>query len=432
MLERTSRMNLLRVAERRLGRRQFLVKTGITLALAAGPRWAVRAAANPGLTVAQAFDREMESFMSARKVPGGALAVVRNAKLVYGRGYGYADRERKEAVTADSLFRLASLSKPITAVALMKLAEAGRVDLEAPVTEVLKLQPGSSEGKEPDRRWRKITLLHCLQHTGGWDRGVSGDPMFKSQEIARAAGVPSPARQTQIMEHMLRQPLDFDPGTRYAYSNFGYCLLGQVIERVSGLPYPEYVQSAVLRPLGIEGMRPGASLEHDRATGEVRYYTSNNRQTASVFASHPGQVPAPYGGFCLEAMDAHGGWLASARDLASLIASLDQQEGQCCLRPESLRRMYEAPRAPVSRSADGALQDHFYACGWDVRPVRDGRANYWHNGSLPGTFTMLVRRHDGLSWVALFNQRSDDPKLPDRTLDAALHRAADAVSDWGA
>jgi hypothetical protein len=73
----------------------------------------------------------------------------------------------------------------------------------------------------------------------------------------------------------------------------------------------------------------------------------------------------------------------------------------------------------------------YYACGWNVRPNGNaGTANYWHNGSLPGTFTLLVRRFDGLSWVALFNQRSENAKLPDSAIDAALHRAADSVAEW--
>ena len=144
-------------------------------------------------------------------------------------------------------------------------------------------------------------------------------------------------------------------------------------------------------------------------------------------------VPFPYGGFCLEAMDAHGGWLASAVDLARFAAALDDPAQCPVLKKESLAKMYEPPAAPVSRRDDGTLADSFYACGWSVRPVgKDGRANYWHTGSLPGTATLLVRRWDGLSWAALFNQRSEDAALPDSAIDGALHRAADAVSEWPA
>jgi hypothetical protein len=139
----------------------------------------------------------------------------------------------------------------------------------------------------------------------------------------------------------------------------------------------------------------------------------------------------PYGGFCLEAMDSHGGWLASARDLARFAAAMDTLESRNWLGQQARRSLYEPPAPPVSRTKDGGLADFFYAAGWQVRPIgQTGRANYWHNGSLPGTFTLLVRRFDGLSWVALFNQRSEDAKLPDGALDGALHRAADATAEW--
>jgi N-acyl-D-amino-acid deacylase len=150
-----------------------------------------------------------------------------------------------------------------------------------------------------------------------------------------------------------------------------------------------------------------------------------------VFADDEQQVPAPYGTFCLEAMDAHGGWLASAVDLARFCAALDDPQHSPLLQAETIRQLYAPPLAPASRRPDGTLADAYYGCGWMVRPVkRGGRANYWHSGSLPGTSSLLVRRWDGLSWVALFNQRSNDKKLPDGAIDGALHRAADAVKAW--
>ena len=153
----------------------------------------------------------------------------------------------------------------------------------------------------------------------------------------------------------------------------------------------------------------------------------------SVFGDGPEKVPLPFGGFCLEAMDAHGGWVASAVDLARFAAALDDPKQSPVLKPETLAQMYALPAPPVSRREDGSRADHWYGCGWSVRPVgTSGRANYWHGGSLPGTFTLLVRRSDGLSWAVLFNQRSSDRQLPDSAIDGALHRAADAVKAWPA
>ncbi len=93
--------------------------------------------------------------------------------------------------------------------------------------------------------------------------------------------------------------------------------------------------------------------------------------------------------------------------------------------------MRTPPPPPAWRDQRGALQDAFYGCGWMVRPAGpNGKANTWHAGSLPGTFSLLVRRWDGLSWAVLFNQRSADKRQPDDAIDPALHRAAAAVRRW--
>ena len=371
------------------------------------------------LSIAEAFDREVEAFMSARGVPGGALAVVKDRRLVYARGYG-------AAVQADSLFRIASISKPITAVAMMKLVEDGKLDLEQRAFDIVKVEPLG----EGDARLRQITIRQLLQHTGGWDRGKSFDPMFRSRAIAKAEGVAAPAMPDAIIRYMLGHSLDFDPGAKYAYSNFGYCVLGRVLEKIIGRAYEEFVRAEILAPMGIRKMQIGASLEGRQAPGEVRYLQPRDGVVDSVFEDGK-KVPFPYGGFCLEAMDAHGGWIASAVDLARFAAALDDPLRCPVLNEKTVAQMYEPPPAPVSRKPDGELQNSYYVCGWSVRPVgQGGKANYWHDGSLPGTASLLVRRHDGLSWAVLFNQRSSDRALPDGAIDSALHRAADATGEW--
>jgi len=369
--------------------------------------------------------------MQARKIPGGALAVVKDRRLVYARGYGLGDREQREMARATSLFRIASISKPITAVAVLKLVEHGKLDLDARVWDCLDLRSWIPVGKKTDERWRQITLRQLLQHTGGWDRDKSFDPMFRSRMIAKELGVASPPAPRDIIRYMLGQPLDFDPGTRYAYSNFGYCLLGRVIETFAGLDYEKSVQQDVLAPLGIRRMRIGRSLAEHQVKDEVRYYLPQEETAGSVFDTTQGKVPWPYGGFCLESMDAHGGWIASAVDLARFAAAFHDPTRCPLLRHATIQPMYAPPPPPASRNDDGSLEDSYYGCGWLVRPVgKGGRANYWHTGSLPGTHTLLVRRHDGLSWAVLFNQRSNDKNLPYSAIDSALHRAADAVKEW--
>ena len=415
-------------------RRQFLETAG-TIGAFALAMIRPRAGQAGGSLISEFFhfDREIQKCMAARSVPGGALAVVEEGRLVYARGYGWADRENKIPAKPGSLFRIASISKPFTAVAVLKLVERGKTSLDTGVFDLLALgaEPMQPKGGKFDERWKQITVRHLLQHTGGWDRDKSFDPMFRSRQIAKTLGIASPPGPRDIIRYMLDQPLDFDPGTRYAYSNFGYCILGRVIEKVAGMSYEKFVQSSVLAPIGIQQMRVGASLESKRAEGEVRYYMPRDEMTESVFDAHPGRVPWPYGGFCLETMDAHGGWIASAVDLARFAAAFHDPEHCPLLKPETIRTLHAPPASPVSRNDDGSLKDHYYGCGWLIRPVgTEGKANWWHTGSLPGTYTLLVRRHDGVSWAALFNQRSDDDKLPDSEIDPALHRAANAVIRW--
>ncbi len=381
--------------------------------------------------VATAFDREVNAFMEARRIPGGTLAVVKDRRLIYAKGYGWADREKKIPASPASLFRIASISKPVTAVAVMKLVEAGKLSLDAKAFDLIRLAPVLRQGRQPDARLAHITILQLLQHTGGWDRDMSADPMFRSEEIAEQTGTPAPAAPEAIIRFMLGRRLDFDPGTRYAYSNFGYCVLGRIIEKVSGVSYEQFVREQVLAPIGIQRMRIGATLDGRQAHGAVRYYTSAHGLAKNVFPGGDKEVPWPYGGFHLEAMDAHGGWIASVVDLARFAAALDGPGSSPLLKPETIRAMYAPPEPPAWRAANGQLADAFYGCGWMVRPhAASGRANFWHSGSLPGTTTLLVRRWDGLNWAVLFNQRSNNGALPDSAIDPALHRAAAAVTDW--
>lgn len=374
------------------------------------------------------FDREMEEFMQVRGVPGGALAILRKGRLIYARGYGLADRAQQIPVQATSRFRLASVSKPITGVAVLRLVQQGKLKLDQRAFELLPITP--LPGQKPDPRLARITIRQLLQHTAGWDRDKSGDPMFMSEKIARACGVPRPADARSVIKYMLGQPLDYDPGTRHVYSNFGYCVLGRIIEQVTGQTYEAWVNKDVLAPSGIRQMRIGRSLAAEAAPGEVRYYTADNRQGRSVFDNTPARVPAPYGTFHLEAMDAHGGWIGSAVDLMRLVAALERPISPL-LTPESFVELVKPPPAPVARKPDGSVADAYYGCGWMVRPTQwPAGFNLWHMGSLPGTATILVRLSNGLAWTALFNQRREQKDLPDGDIDAALHRAAAAVRQW--
>jgi N-acyl-D-amino-acid deacylase len=375
------------------------------------------------------FDGMMKAFLDRHRVPGAAIAVTRRGKLVYARGFGYTDVETREAVTPRTLFRVASLSKPITGAAVMRAIEKGHGSLDDPIFASLGLDETISSTQNADPRLRTVTIRQLLEHRGGWDRDRSFDPMFQSVRFATALGVTPPATAEDVIRAMLSVRLDFDPGTGYAYSNFGYALLGRWLERKTSKSYEDWVREETLAPLGIHRMRLGRTRIEDSLPGESRYY--DPARGSSVFASDLGaEVPHPYGAWSLEAMDAHGGWLADVVELARFASAFDDPNACPILSAEGVRRLFARPDSPSPQGAE--LPQVWYSLGWQNRAVaKDSKLNSWHTGSLPGTATLLVRRHDGLAWAILLNARvSPTAQHLAQEIDRLVHGAADAVTEW--
>jgi N-acyl-D-amino-acid deacylase len=346
-----------------------------------------------------AFDTLITEFMRKWRIPAGAVAVSHQGRLVFARGYGIADPESGEPVTPDALFRIASVSKPITAVAVLRLVEQKKLSLDDRAFDRLRKFP-LPEGADVDRRLKDITVAQLLHHTAGWDRDQSFDPMFRPKIIAEATDTPPPASSEAIIRYMQRQPLDFTPGERYAYSNFGYCVLGRIIEAATEQPYEDAVRELVLKPARINDMRLGRTRIADRPASEVRYHDDVEGLTESVFPDVKEKVAVPDGGFYLEALDAHGGWIASAADLVRFASAVEGRGRHALLQPDTIRIMTGRPAPPIKTE-----EPNWYGLGWMVRSVKAEGENWWHTGSLPGTMAILVRTHDGRAWAALFNSR---------------------------
>lgn len=378
------------------------------------------------------LDNLMAGLLRISGVPGGSLAIARGDRLVYARGFGRADKDRDEPVSRDSLFRIASLSKPITAAAVLRLVDRGRIRLDDRIFDVLDLGSQVEPGQTLDPRWREVTILQLLRHQGGWDRAEGGDPMGLHARKAWLAG-PDPAERVgAIVRAMLGRPLAFVPGTKFAYSNFGYALLGRAIARASGRPYEDFVRESILRPAGAGGMRLGRSLWADRAPGEVRYHDGSRVGPAACGPIFGLPVPRPYGVFCLEAMDANGGWIASAPDLVRFAAALDPDGPRAALSASGFRATIDRPGGLAGHSADGGPKPAYYGCGWLARRhAPTGRYTLWHAGALDGTSTLLIRRHDGFCIAALFNARADGlGKDLSATIEPLVHRAIGRVRAW--
>lgn len=363
----------------------------------------------------------MIEFIERHDVPGAALAVSKGGEVVYSRGFGFAELSSRERVQPESLFRIASISKPITAVAVMQLVERGALSLDENPFKVIGFGH-LLDSAGCDERLERVTVRHLLAHQGGWDRSVSYDPMFQTRRIQEEFGLTGAPGTRDIIRFMLSEPLDFDPGERYAYSNFGYCVLGRVIEAVTGAPYDEAVRARVLTPLGIEDMQIGRSLPEDRVDGEVVYHDQEKRARVPVKARGR-RVPIGYA-HDQEVMDSHGAWIASAADLARFSGAFSDPSSCPLLTEESVGAMW-APQ----KDHPGVV---WYGLGWRVRDVGGGRKNAWHTGLLTGgTSTIMVRRHDGLSWAVLFN--TDRSGTSGETLsgliDPLVHRAVNEVKE---
>lgn len=355
-----------------------------------------------------AFDRVMTGLITKWMLPGAVLAVGKAGRLVFNRGYGLADREQGMPVQPTSRFRIASVSKTITTAAILTLVDAGKLALDDKVFPLLGFMGPSNAPVDP--HLAAITVRDLLVHAGGWDSSKSFDPQYLpwSRMAAAAMGRADPPNGDTIVRFMVGNALDFDPGTKSVYSNFGFNVLGRVIEKVSGRSYENYVQARVLDPAGVTTMQQAGTRLEDRALGEVRYYApAEYPPVPSVFWGD-GFVPMPYGNYYLKGMDAHGGWIATAADLVRFATAIDGQRGPALLKPETVNLMLHATRPP-GEGLNGLANDKpATGLGWVVQPGMRG-LNWGHTGALGGgTGAYLSRTADGVTIAFIANTLPGD------------------------
>ena len=225
------------------------------------------------------------------ELPCGALAVAKDGRLVYARAFGTRDLAGKIPATPHDRFRIASSSKPFTAVAIMQLVEAGKLHLDDRAFDILS-SFAPPNGRQEDPRLRTITVRNLLEHSAGFD-STKSDPQFDAlRTAADALGKPRPATHDDIISYMMGQPLAFDPGSKYLYSNLGYNILGRIVERVTGMKYEAAVSASVLGPAGIARMGIGKSKRKDIFADEVEAWDPPTFTTMySVFEDQDEIVP---------------------------------------------------------------------------------------------------------------------------------------------
>lgn len=343
-----------------------------------------------------AFDQAIPTLLKKYDVPGAAISIAKDGRQVYARGFGAADWETGEPVQPDSLFRIASVSKPLTAVGVLKLVEDGKVTLD---TRVL---PFVGRQATADIRYNDITVRHLLQHSAGLDIEFWGfDPSFPDRDTLVALGAPLPPSRSDILDFVLANlPLASAPGTKFAYSNIGFMLLTDVIEKASGQAYETYMREKILAPLGIARMRIAGSLLTDRQPGEVRYWDEDN-VAEPIFSGLPELVPTPYGSFNIGIFESGGGWLAPMTDLLRFLTAFDTGSTYSILRPETVRLMTERPSYVTANETD------WYGLGWDIEQSALGE-RWAHSGALQGTAAWVLRGVNGVSLAVALNHIPDD------------------------
>jgi CubicO group peptidase (beta-lactamase class C family) len=334
------------------------------------------------------IDSIVNRYMAPQPTVGLSLAITRNDRLVFAKGYGVADKSSGAPVRTNSLFRVASVSKPITSAAIMSLVQDGKLNLGDKVFGNGAIL-GTTYGTQPySQRLKAITVRHLLEHTaGGWTNN-GNDPMFQQPNL----GV-----HDLISWTLDNQPQINDPGTTYAYSNFGYCLLGRILERKTGLAYDAYVKNRFLTPAGATAMAIGGDTLAQRLPNEVVYYGNGN----------------PYG-MKVTRMDSHGGWVATPVDLLRFVTRVDNLG----VIPDFL-----TPATITTMTTPSAVNAG-YALGWGVNVYN----HWWHTGYLTGTLAEIARLNNGFNFAMMTNSNGSN----DANLDAMMWEIIGAVQSWPA
>ena len=338
----------------------------------------------PGLA---GLDKKVESFMRQWQIKGSSLAVMKNDSLLYAKGYGWADEEKGIRMEPSNILRMASVSKLITAAGIMVLQDRDSLSIKDTVfgpSGILNDSLFNSVIK--DRNYHKITVEHLLRHQGGFYR----DPLFSSKDVMHQMQLDEPPVKEDFYRLVLRHKVRFMPGEWEKYSNFGYLLLSEIIEKVSGMPYEDFIRNEVLRPAGCFDMNIGGSYYTDRRDNEVRYYTHEGDGKFVEEYNGSGQmVERCYGGNNIPLLSGAGAWCGSPAEIARFVASIDG-------RPEV--------KDIISAEAVAQMTEYFdketYSLGWNDTDPSKG---WSRTGTLAGTSALVKYFPDGECWILITN-----------------------------
>jgi CubicO group peptidase (beta-lactamase class C family) len=373
---------------------RFWVVSALALLLSAGSA----SAAESGSQALAAISARMQQFVDQGQIAGAVTVVGRHDRILSCEAVGLRDVEAREPMTGDALFRIASMTKPITAIGIMILAEQRKLSVDDPVERYLPEFRGQMLGQHDHGSLvlkppaRKITIRDLLTHTSGVPSGLPPDmaDLYRKRDRTLAEVIPTIAKR----------PLEFEPGSRWAYCNLGIDTLGRIIEVVSGQPYERFLQQRIFAPLGM---------------ADTTFYPSagQRRRLATLYDSRQGKLVGV--GYQLLGSPANarypipaGGLYSTGADLARLYRMMlcgGQFQGARILTEQGVREM---TRVQTGELAAGFVPGMGFGLGWAVVRQPQGitemlsPGTFGHGGAF-GTQAWIDPRQD--LFVILLIQR---------------------------
>ncbi len=359
------------------------------------------------------FDAAIRRFMRYWDIKGASFALMKNDSLIYAKGYGYSNIQDSTECEVSNVFRVASVSKLITAVAVMRLCETGKLSTDDFVFGEEGILCDSVFLNIRDKNIKKITVNHLLRHTGGF-ANPHGDAAFNTDLVARYLGKELPLSMDDMVEYATRIRLRAKPGGWYNYSNLGYIILSKVIEKASGLPYEKYVKDSVLAPIGCYDIHLAHNYSDEFLENEVQYYEVKEAEPVPSFDGSDTLVMKSRGGNDVHGLYGAGGWVASPVELLKLVAAIDN----CPVKREFLSQ----------ESIDFmTLQDkQTKPAGWaSVTPKE-----WLRSGSMSGTSALIKAQADGYTWAFISNSSSWTGPALSRQMNRDITKAINRVKKW--
>lgn len=335
------------------------------------------------------MDSIMQRYLKRWEIHGAQLAISRHDSLLYARGFGYADKDRKIPMEPSYIMRMASVSKLITATGIMKLRDMGKIRLSDKVFGPKGiLNDTFYVNSIRDKRYFDITVEQLLRHKAGFTN-YAGDAIFSTRYIMQQNHLTTPPDHRTLLRIVLRRHLGYTPGTAQRYCNIGYTLLSLIIEKRMGMSYENFMQRYVLNPAGCYDFHIAGNYLKDRRKNETVYYMHSSSVPVPEFNNSGRMVVRCYGENDITTALGAGAWVASAAELCRLVASIDGDRNvPDVISPQAVKLMTQE------------MPDHQFSLGWNFTP----RNRPWiRTGSLVGTSALVLRYPDGECWVFITN-----------------------------